>query len=148
MNIALRRFLHHVHNHARQKKARSRDYALLLFWMTSRVLYSAQYHRQHCTLQAFQQFGALCMYNLDDKYLAQLGLEPNTSRLQDPVDTSEPSKTANNWIRLTCSWFNADSTGCWRRCLRHRGWFSGICNNGNMNIIINIDWSSIPLKKK
>ena len=43
----------------RQKKARSRDYALLLFRMTSRVLHRAQYHRQHCTLHAFEQFGAL-----------------------------------------------------------------------------------------
>ena len=40
---------------SRQKEARSRYYALLLFWMTSRVLYSAQYHRQHCTLHAFEQ---------------------------------------------------------------------------------------------
>ena len=29
-----------------------------------RVLYSAQYHRQHYTLQAFEQFEALCMHNL------------------------------------------------------------------------------------
>ena len=27
--------------------------------MTSRVLYSAHYHIQHSTLQAFEQFGAL-----------------------------------------------------------------------------------------
>ena len=39
--IALRRFLH---NHGDIKEARSRNYALLLFWMTTRVLYSAQYH--------------------------------------------------------------------------------------------------------
>ena len=44
-----------------QKEAQSRDYALLLFRMTSRVLYSAHYHRQHCTLQAFEQFAALYM---------------------------------------------------------------------------------------
>ena len=48
---------------SRQKEARSRDYALLLFRMTSRVLYSAQYHRKHCTLRAFEQFGALYMHN-------------------------------------------------------------------------------------
>ena len=34
----------------RQKEARSRDYDLLLFRVTSRVLYSAQYHRQHCDI--------------------------------------------------------------------------------------------------
>ena len=36
--------------------------------MTSSVLYSAQYHRQHYTLQAFEQIGALYMQNHDDKY--------------------------------------------------------------------------------
>ena len=46
---------------SRQKEARSRDYALLVFRMTSRALYSAQYHRQHCTLHSFEQFGALHM---------------------------------------------------------------------------------------
>ena len=50
---------------SRQKEARRRDNALLLFLMTSRVLYSAQYHRQHCTLQAFKQFGTLYMHNHD-----------------------------------------------------------------------------------
>ena len=47
---------------SRQKEARSRDYALLLFRMTSRVLYSAQYHKQHCPLDVFEQFGALYMH--------------------------------------------------------------------------------------
>ena len=80
---------------SRQKEARSRDYALLVFRMTSRVLYSAQYHRQHCTLQAFEQFGALYMHNHDDKYPARPRFEPATSRLQTPVDTNEPSGPAN-----------------------------------------------------
>ena len=39
---------------SRQKEVRSRDYALLLSRMNSRVLYTAQYHRQHCTLNAFE----------------------------------------------------------------------------------------------
>ena len=47
MYIALRRFLH-IEAILRLKKA------LLLFRMTSWVLYSAQYHRQHCTLHAFE----------------------------------------------------------------------------------------------
>ena len=34
---------------SRQQETRSRDYALLLFRIISRVLYSAPYHRQHCT---------------------------------------------------------------------------------------------------
>ena len=34
--------------------SRSRDYALLLFRMIARVLYRAQYHRQYCTLHAFE----------------------------------------------------------------------------------------------
>ena len=83
---------------SRQKEARSRVYALLLFRMTSRVLYSAQYHRQHCTLHAFEQFGALYMHNHDDKYPSRPGFEPDTPRLQAPVDTNEPSGPANNQI--------------------------------------------------
>ena len=80
---------------SRQKEARSQDYALLLFRMTSRVFYSAQYHRQHRTLQASEQFGALYMHNHDDKYPARPGFEPGTSRLlQAPVDTKEPSGPA------------------------------------------------------
>ena len=63
---------------SRQKEARSRDYALLLFRMTLRVLYSAQYHRQHCTLHAFEQFGALYMHNHDGKYPYRPGFEPGT----------------------------------------------------------------------
>ena len=39
-------------------EAWSRDRDLLIFRMTSRVLYSAQYHRRYCTLHAFGQFGA------------------------------------------------------------------------------------------
>ena len=94
-NISLHRFLH---NEAisRQKEARSQDNALLLFRMTSRVLYSAQYNRQHCTLHAFEQFGALHMHNHDDKYPARPGFEPGTSRLQAPVDTNEPSGPARH----------------------------------------------------
>ena len=45
----------------RPKEARSRDCALLFFQMTSRVLYSAHYHGQQCTIQAFELFGALYM---------------------------------------------------------------------------------------
>ena len=42
-DIALRLFLH-IEAISRQKEARSRDYALPLFRMTSMVLFSAQYH--------------------------------------------------------------------------------------------------------
>ena len=38
------------------------------YQMTSRVLYSAQYNRQHCTLQAFAQFEALYTHNLAEKH--------------------------------------------------------------------------------
>ena len=75
---------------SRQKEARSRDYALLLFRMISRVLYSAEYHRQHYTLNVFEQFGALSMHNHYDKYPSRPVFEPSTPRLQAPVDTNEP----------------------------------------------------------
>ena len=41
--------------------------------------YSAQYHRQHCTLHAFEQFRALYMDSHDDKYPSQPGCEPGTT---------------------------------------------------------------------
>ena len=43
--------------------------------MTSMVLHSAQcaYHTQHYTLQAFEQFGALYMNNLDNKHPTRTG---------------------------------------------------------------------------
>ena len=46
---------------SQQKEAQNREDALLLFRMTSRTLYSAQYHRQHCTLHAFEQFIEHCI---------------------------------------------------------------------------------------
>ena len=61
------------------------------FRMTSRALYSAQYYRQHCTLQAFQQFGALYMHNPDDKYLTRPGYGPSTSEFQATTGPNEPS---------------------------------------------------------
>ena len=79
---------------SRQKEARSQYYALLLFRMTLRVLYSAQYHRQHCTLHTFEQLGALYMHSHDEKYPARPGFEPGISGLQAPVDTNEPSRPA------------------------------------------------------
>ena len=70
-------------------EAWSRDRDLLIFRMTSRVLYSAQYHRRYCTLHAFGQFGALYMHNHDDKYTADREMN-----LVPPVDTNEPSGPA------------------------------------------------------
>ena len=78
MYIALRRFLH-IEAISRQREA------------------------QHCTLHAFEQFGALYMHNHNDKYPVrpgfEPGFEPGTSRLQDPVDTNEPSGPASEWRR-------------------------------------------------
>ena len=66
------------------------------YLMTSRVLYSAQYHRQHCTLQAFEQFSALytCMYNIDDKYPTRPGFKPSTSEVRAATAPNEPSGPA------------------------------------------------------
>ena len=90
MHIALRRFLHNHGNIATEESPKP-GLSLLLFRMTTRVLHSVQYHRQHCTLHAFEQFGALYMHSHDDKYP---GFEPGTPRLQTPVDTNEPSGLA------------------------------------------------------
>ena len=93
MNIALRRFLHNHGNIATEGSSKPR-LCPLLFRMTSMVLHSAQYHKQHSTLHTFEQFGALYMHNYDDKYLSRPGFEPGTPGLQAPVDTNEPSGPA------------------------------------------------------
>ena len=67
MNIALRRFPHNHGIIATEENPKPGLCPTLISRMTSRVLYSAQYHRQHYTLHAFQQFVALYMHNHDDK---------------------------------------------------------------------------------
>ena len=75
---------------SQRKKARSRDsYFVLILRMTSRVFYSAQYHRQHSTLKDFEQLGYT--HNHNEKYPARQRLELGTFRLHAPVDTNEPS---------------------------------------------------------
>ena len=75
---------------SRQKEARSQTMPYS-YRMDSRVPYSAQYHRQHCILQAFKQFGALYMHNPDDKYPTRPGFEPSTSEFQATTESNEPS---------------------------------------------------------
>ena len=84
---------------SQQKKARSRDFALLLYRMTSRVfiVYSTIGSTVH---SAFEQIEALHMHNHDDKYPARPGFEPVTSRLQVPVDTNEPSGPVSQRLQI------------------------------------------------
>ena len=70
--------------------------------MTSRVLYRAQYHRQHCTLQAFEQFVALYIDNPDDIPPSRPGVEPQPEQPERmshrgwPVYCEEPLSTLAN----------------------------------------------------
>ena len=100
MNIALRRFVHNHGNIAGEGSPKPGLCPTLISndFKDSHV-YRAQYHGQHHTLQAFEQFGALYMHNHDDKYPARLGFEPGISRLQAPVDTNEPSGPATGQNR-------------------------------------------------
>ena len=75
VNIALRRFLHNHCNIATEGISPKSRLCPHSYRMTSRVLYSGQCHVQHCTLHTFEQFGALYMHNLDDKYPTRSGLE-------------------------------------------------------------------------
>ena len=63
--------------------------------MTSSALYSAQYHKQHYTLKAYGQFGALYMQKLDDEHLTQPGFEPSTSAFRATTRPNEPSVPAD-----------------------------------------------------
>ena len=57
-----------------------------------KVLYSVQYHRQHCTLQTFEQFGALYMHNHARRKIS----DPNGIRTQfrATAGQNEPSGPA------------------------------------------------------
>ena len=102
MNIALRRFLHNHGNIATEGSTKP-GLCPTLISNDFKGFYSAQYHRQHRTLHAFEQFGALYMHNHDDKYPSRLGFEPGTPRLQAPVDTNEPSWPASTASKnITC----------------------------------------------
>ena len=83
-DIALHRFLH-IEAIWRQKEARSRDYALPLFRMTSMVLLvrSTMDSTVGPTLHGFEQFGAMYMNNHNDTFPVRPGFKPGTSRLVD-----------------------------------------------------------------
>ena len=68
---------------------------LLSYRMTSRVLCSAPYHRQHCTFQAFEQFGALHIHNLDDEYPTRLGFDPSIPLCFEP----QLDLMSHNWTQ-------------------------------------------------
>ena len=82
VNIALRRSAQY--SDRRKHEVATVPYS---YRMTPRVLYSAQYHRHHCTLHAFEQFGALFMHSPNDKHPTQPEFEPSTSE-PHPVQMS------------------------------------------------------------
>ena len=73
------------------------------YLMTARVLYqfiySAQNHRHNCTLQFFEQFGALYVHNRDDKHLM---IRPNiiTTKHFNFVFSFEVAE--HNWYYSYC----------------------------------------------
>ena len=78
--------------------------------MTPRVLYSEQYHRQHCTLHAFEQFGALYMHNRNDKHPTQPGFEPSrpTSEFRTTIKSNEPDRIGpafTGWSSVISTWY-------------------------------------------
>ena len=89
MNMVLRPFLQN-HDNIATEGCPKPGLRCTLFSNDFKGLYSALYHRQHCTLHAFAQVGALCMHKHNGKNPARPGVEPSTSRLQAPVDTNEP----------------------------------------------------------
>ena len=62
--------------------------------ITSRVIYSVLYYRQHCTLQAFEHFGVLYMHNLNDNHPSRPRFEPSTIEFRATTVTNEPSGPA------------------------------------------------------
>ena len=83
---------------SRQKEARGQDYALLLFRMTSRAPYSAQYpgtisNTIHMTLNSLEHC-IICTTSMTNIKPGQYSNLVPVSRLQAPVDTNEPSGLA------------------------------------------------------
>ena len=56
---------------SRQKETRSRDYTCITLIEWQMVIYSAQYHTEHCTLQTFEQCEAFYMHKTDGKHLTR-----------------------------------------------------------------------------
>ena len=89
MNTPLHCFLHNHGNIATEGSPKSE-----LLANDAKDLYIAHYHRQHCTLQAFEQFGALYMYNLDDKHPTRPEFEPSTYEFRATTRSNETSGPA------------------------------------------------------
>ena len=66
VNIALRRFWHNHGSIATEGSLKSAPCPTRINGYNS-IVYSIQYHRQHYTLQAFEQLGTLYMHHPDDK---------------------------------------------------------------------------------
>ena len=79
--------------------------------MTSRVIYSAQYHRQHSALQAFKQFGALYRNNLDDTHPTRSGFETSTSEFRATTGPNKPSGPSKFFMRRESVIRNYSSIG-------------------------------------
>ena len=123
LNIVLRSFCTIIA--ASRKKEGTIPYS---YRIASRVFYSAQSHRHKCTLQAFEQFGALYMCNLDDKHPNRPGFEPSNGPrrilpaeicscrlLMWCVGLQTHCSLIIRWWELPCS--AVDQT--WQRCLSH-----------------------------
>ena len=76
---------------SRQKEAEVGTLFLLFssYRMTSSILYCAQNHRQHYTLQ--EQFGASYMHNFDDKYPTRRDSNPVYIRVSSQNRTATVS---------------------------------------------------------
>ena len=143
----LRRFLHKHGNIATEGSPKLGQCPTLIEWFEG-VLYSAQYHRQHCILQAFEQFRTQYMHNPNDKHPTRSGFEPSTSEFRVKTGPSEPSWPAfavaaaqqirANQPMLAWCWATVYDDGS----TLSQHWFSvyqqGIINNRRKTIDINL----------
>ena len=66
------------------------------------IIVPSSAHRQHCTLHAFEQFGALYIHNPDDKYPTRQGFKPSTSEFRATTGPNEPAWPASWWSTFGC----------------------------------------------
>ena len=84
-----------------------RDRSKPRVWIRPHSYRSTQYNRQHCTLQAFEQFYAMYMHNFDNKHSARKNSKLSLSMLESSTSefrttTGHVGRRSPHWNRTIC----------------------------------------------
>ena len=73
------------------------------YQITPKRIHIAHYNRHRCTIQAFEQFGALYMHNRVDKHTNRSEFEASTSEFRATTGSNEPSGPVPLSLSSLCS---------------------------------------------